>query len=295
MPVDDFTLSLRFRIGLGFRMGQVSRSQVLLLDAFGTLLFPTQPIAQTYHQAAINHGLSLSQADIELRFPNAFQRWFRHWRTKIPTDRMSPDWLQAWSHDPQATVARWNRTPANQELCRALEGWGDISEADRWKSLIAEVMACPERTPEKVEQIFAELWECFQSAETWKLCSGFQTLRQAFAGTPLQICLASNFDARLHNIVKHFPELDSLHQTFISSELGTCKPSPEFYRRLLNRQQVHAEETIMVGDSWYEDVLVPQSLGMRCYWVQPETQWQQHPQVVANLQELADQLAESLR
>jgi putative hydrolase of the HAD superfamily len=51
-----------------------------------------------------------------------------------------------------------------------------------------------------------------------------------------------------------------------SEEIGVTKPDPKIYQAALKRWNIGPQETVMIGDSWENDVLCPHSLGMRTIW-----------------------------
>lgn len=54
---------------------------------------------------------------------------------------------------------------------------------------------------------------------------------------------------------------------FWSSELGVRKSQPEFYRECLSRSGQAAASTLMIGDNYATDVVVPGTLGIKAIWV----------------------------
>ena len=44
-----------------------------------------------------------------------------------------------------------------------------------------------------------------------------------------------------------------------------CKPSPDYYRTILNRLGLEAEECLMIGNDIAEDMLAASSVGINCY------------------------------
>jgi putative hydrolase of the HAD superfamily len=53
----------------------------------------------------------------------------------------------------------------------------------------------------------------------------------------------------------------------VSEEVGAVKPEPAIFEEALNRLQYGAEEAVMVGDSWKEDILGAHGVGMRAVWL----------------------------
>lgn len=52
----------------------------------------------------------------------------------------------------------------------------------------------------------------------------------------------------------------------VSEEAGVAKPSPRIFEIALERAKVRAEEAVMVGDSWANDVEGARAAGLRAIW-----------------------------
>ena len=53
----------------------------------------------------------------------------------------------------------------------------------------------------------------------------------------------------------------------VSEEVGAVKPEPAIFEEALNRLQSGAEEELMVGDSWKDDILSAHKVGIRAVWL----------------------------
>lgn len=63
-------------------------------------------------------------------------------------------------------------------------------------------------------------------------------------------------------------KLDHLVDELVTSEeTGFIKPDPGIFRVALERVGCHAEEAVMIGDSWKSDVLGARQLGIRAIWL----------------------------
>lgn len=59
----------------------------------------------------------------------------------------------------------------------------------------------------------------------------------------------------------------TVHHVFTSESLRAYKPAPVFYEKILSALRLRPEEALFVGDSLGDDVLGPQSVGIRACWV----------------------------
>ena len=56
----------------------------------------------------------------------------------------------------------------------------------------------------------------------------------------------------------------------VSEEAGVAKPSPRIFEIALERVKVRAEDAVMVGDSWTNDVEGARAAGLRAIWFNRE-------------------------
>ena len=81
------------------------------------------------------------------------------------------------------------------------------------------------------ERAFTELWEHFSRPEAWALYGDVPGALDEFRRAGFRVRIASNFDARLRDVVVGLPALRMHHDSLvISSLVGYRKPHPEFYR-----------------------------------------------------------------
>lgn len=65
---------------------------------------------------------------------------------------------------------------------------------------------------------------------------------------------------------REFPREDSRRQ-YLSFQTGTMKPDRSFYHQALRELAVDPEDTVMVGDTYANDIRPAIELGMRTVWV----------------------------
>ena len=100
-------------------------------------------------------------------------------------------------------------------------------------------------------------------AEAWRCFDDVAPVLAAVRDAKLTIAVASNFDARLHTVCDGLPELRQIDVRVISSEVGYCKPSPQFYAELVGAIGVPADQILMVGDDHTNDVDGALAAGLR--------------------------------
>lgn len=90
------------------------------------------------------------------------------------------------------------------------------------------------------------------------------------------IGLISNWDGSARQVLKNVGLYDFFDDVLISSEVGISKPDPRIFEMAIERLGVSAEESLYVGDNYFDDVVGANSIGMKAmlirrspvkYWV----------------------------
>ncbi len=140
----------------------------------------------------------------------------------------------------------------------------EVVEYQRWRRIVTSVLA---EVPDP-EQAFRELWQYFGTSEAWRCFGDVVPLLDSLRAEGLSVCIASNFDSRLRNVVSGLSELRPLsEQVVISSEVGYRKPHPAFYEAVETLCGIPAEKLLSVGDDVENDVLGALRSGLRGVWL----------------------------
>lgn len=196
----------------------------IAFDAVGTLIYPEPEVAAAYAMIAGKHGSQLTPDEIRPKFRTLF--------AESITDCLP-------SEDGQILT-------------------NELLETERWRWIVERAL------PDVADPAacFAELYDHFARPESWRLFADVaETLRQ-LRDRGLRIAIASNFDQRLHAVCRGLPELQGIERIVVSTEVGTCKPSPRFFTALLNACGCRADELLMVGDEIEADIAGPQQVGI---------------------------------
>jgi len=257
-------------MGLAREHSQSVKRQVVLLDAVGTVLGLRRSVADCYHEIAGRAGLALTRSAIQHRFPGAFQRVFCPWQTALPTT-----WL--------AYEAAWRAGDATKlppiadviSRARFAEFFqlpvDEVREKKQWQLLVADVLAVPvdQAAQAKTDEAFAALWAMFARPETWVVSVETTQFLARLRSKGLHVCLASNFDQRLEVITQGLSSALPVDRVFFSSQVGYRKPDPRFYQQILEQLNVSPDETVMIGDRWWEDYAAPTQCGISSYFYAP--------------------------
>jgi putative hydrolase of the HAD superfamily len=227
-------------------------------DGVGTLLFPDPPVAVAYHRVGAQHGSLRTLEDVWQRFQERFRQ----------------SEFEDLGQTASATAAEPRpRLQTDEER-----------ELNRWRRIVLEVFD----DVESPEACFEALYAHFGSPQAWRChreAKGvFSKLKQA----GLRLALASNFDARLERIADGLEDLSPIELRVISSLVGHRKPSPLFYQSLIDRSGCRAEEILMVGDDYENDVAGARNAGLQALHFTKNTTGRDD--CISTLAELIDRL-----
>jgi len=191
--------------------------KAVFFDAAGTLIKPVRPVGETYATLAHEYGIAASAAEISERFRTCF-------REAAP--------LAFPGMSEQAIVAceqRWWK-----ELVRnVFEPWGDFARFDDY---------------------FTQLFTYFAQPTAWMLYPEVSETLAALHEKRLVLAVVSNFDSRLHTILRGMGIDQWFTTILISSRVGYAKPAREIFEAALDRHGLTPEAVIHVGDSEINDI-----------------------------------------
>ncbi|MBI9001173.1 HAD family hydrolase [Corynebacterium sp. CCM 9185] len=107
--------------------------------------------------------------------------------------------------------------------------------------------------------LYREAWTAFPDAEP--------ALRRAL-GSGARVAILTNSVAEVQSAKLQRTGLDLPGVRLLASgDLGVAKPRPECYRKALELLDVTPGETVMIGDSFANDVAGPRRVGMTAVWL----------------------------
>jgi putative hydrolase of the HAD superfamily len=191
----------------------ISGIRAITLDVGGTLLEPHPGVGVTYAEALRKRGWAADAAQIEENFRAAFRN------------------VRGGRH-------------------------GEVNEASErsaWREIVRQSISpwCP---PPQIDEIFAELWEAFAHSNCWRplpeVESGLAYLHR-LGTVPLYIF--SNWDSRLHRVLRALNWEKYFRGVFISTELGAEKPSTVAFAKVQKILGLPPAAILHVGDSLEHD------------------------------------------
>jgi putative hydrolase of the HAD superfamily len=191
--------------------------KAVFFDAAGTLITPVRPVGETYAALAREYGIEASAAEISERFRICF-----HDASPLAFPGISE----------QAIVACERR-------------W--------WKELVRQVFE-PWKEFARFDDYFTELFTYFAQPTAWMLYPEVSKTLAALHEKRFALAVVSNFDSRLHTILRGL-RIDQWFTTIlVSSRVGYAKPAREIFEAALARHGLTPEAAIHVGDSEKNDV-----------------------------------------
>lgn len=103
--------------------------------------------------------------------------------------------------------------------------------------------------------------------------------------------LISNWNETARDVLAQTGIDHELDEIIISSEVGIEKPEPEIFRIAMAKAGVTADQSLYVGDNYYDDVIGSEQVGMKCLLINPyESQGIEelsYPHIIAGIHEVA--------
>jgi REG-2-like HAD superfamily hydrolase len=113
-----------------------------------------------------------------------------------------------------------------------------------------------------LEEITQELFDHFETANSFRVFSGAEALFDALREQGLVVGVISNWTARLPQLLASLGWEDRFEPILCSAVEGIEKPEPEIFRRALARAGVEAGEALHVGDDPELDVAGARGAGL---------------------------------
>jgi putative hydrolase of the HAD superfamily len=142
---------------------------------------------------------------------------------------------------------------------------GPARELARWRAIVAEVL--PE-VPD-LEGCFAALYAYYAQPQAWVPTPGAEPMLARLRQRGLRLGLATNFDARLMQVLAGHRWLERLDFIVTSEAVGWSKPARAFFARVVELAGCPAELTLQVGDDPVNDVQGAIAAGLQARLVGP--------------------------
>jgi putative hydrolase of the HAD superfamily len=209
--------------------------KVVFLDAEGTFLKFNPSLGKIYAKIWESFGITIEPEEVSQKLRTFFKKVFK--------EEVSP--------------------PLNGVICK--EAWREV-----FKRAFREYRESP-----FFEEAFKRAYEFFASPECVAVVPGFKEFLAKGRQRGLNFAVISNWDCRLYPILEGHEILPSFDALFLGCEVGYLKPEPEIFKRALEHFKVKPEETIMIGDTFEDDIETSKALGMHTFYIQGEPDYSQ--------------------
>jgi len=204
--------------------------RAVVFDAGGTLIYPADPVGETYARFAKSHGFRLSSETVDIAFREAMKSSCPREKVTIPTDGNDRKW------------------------------WKQVVRRSLPDSAFPETKA--------FEAFFEEVYLYFAKPEAWGVYPEVTEVLEDLRDRGLDMVVLSNWDQRLHAVLDGHGLGEWLPQRFISAELGWEKPDSAIYRHVAETMRLSPESFLSVGDDAKNDVEAPRKAGWKAVQIE---------------------------
>ncbi len=201
----------------------MARIRAIVFDVGGTLIYPIDPIGETYAHFARKHGAKLPIVSTTAAFHHAMKNCAPRAKGTIPNNGDDRLW---------------------------------------WKEIVKRSLpdqAFPEAAA--FEAFFEEVYLHYAKPEVWGIYPEVLEVLEAISDHPIDLVVLSNWDGRLHSVLDGNGLGEFLSRRFISAELGWEKPDPAIYRHVADVLHIPAHSLLSVGDDPRKDIEGPRKAG----------------------------------
>jgi putative hydrolase of the HAD superfamily len=204
------------------------RFSAVLFDAAGTLMAPAEPVGETYARLAREHGVEISAERVD----DAFRRVFA-------------------------------KAPANVHPGESRERAAELERA-WWRARVRETFLAADGMARfrDLDAYFAALWEHFSRGAAWRALPGARDALAALRHGGRRLAIVSNFDQRLHGILRELALRDFFEEVVIPVDCGAAKPQRAIFDACLARLALPASACIYIGDHAKLDVAAAHAAGL---------------------------------
>jgi putative hydrolase of the HAD superfamily len=201
---------------------------VVTFDAVGTLIELTRPPGAIYSEVAGEFGQDWDSGRVQQAFRRA-----------------------------------WKETPPPADLA------GPRPDDDRlwWHRLVVRTLASAGYSVPDFDLYFERVYRRFEQPGIWRARAGADETLQALRGAGLRLGVLSNFDGRLHAVLRTLELAPYFEHVIVSSEVGANKPSLLIFQAALARFGVPAGRMLHVGDDPDLDERGAAALGIQTFLV----------------------------
>jgi putative hydrolase of the HAD superfamily len=206
------------------------RIRAIVFDMGGTLIYPADPVGETYARLAHAYGVKLPAEAATTAFREAMKSSSPRSMGSIPSDGNDRAW---------------------------------------WKQIVRRSLPENAFAESKVfEAFFEEVYVYSGKPEAWGIYPEVLEVLEALRDHPVELIALSNWDSRLHPVLDGNGLGEYLPKRFISAELGWEKPDPAIYRHVAEILRLPPAALLSIGDDPRNDVEGPRRAGWQAVQIE---------------------------
>lgn len=216
-------------------MNVADRPQVIFLDAVGTLFGVRGSVGEMYLNVTRRFGVEVDPVKLDRAFYASFKgmpfpmAFPGVSATEVP--RKEYEWWEAIAEDTFKRAGVYNQ-------------FSDFAA------------------------FFSQLYDYFASPEPWFVYQDTLPFLNYWHSQGVELGILSNFDTRIHAVLRSLNLTEYFTSTTISTEVGAAKPDPAIFQAALAKHSCSPDQAWHVGDSFKEDYEGAQSVGIRAIWLE---------------------------
>lgn len=202
---------------MSFMASNIRSRRLLTFDAWETLFGAKQPVHKVYHYYAKQYGQTCYEArELEYRLPLAIKE-----------------------HRLARPLFGCRDLKTSEEKFRATEDW--------WGAVIQSVFAPQQCSPEMRRDIYKH----FSAGSAYSLKVGARDVLGRLRQQGIILGILSNFDIRIHSILKDLEILDYFSFVALSVDCGHEKPSEKIFNLATYLAQIELSEGEILGERYH--------------------------------------------
>jgi putative hydrolase of the HAD superfamily len=206
------------------------RIRTIVFDVGGTLIYPADPVGETYARMAYAYGVKLPAEATTAAFREAIKNSSPRPKGTIPCDGNDRAW------------------------------WRQVVARSMQENAFAD--------PAAFDAFFEEVYLYFAKPEAWGIYPEALEVLEALRDRGVDLVVLSNWDARLHAVLDGNGLGEFLPRRFISAELGWEKPDPAVYRHVAEILRLPPTALLSIGDDPRSDVEGPRKAGWQAMQIE---------------------------